>query len=54
MRFTWPDSKALILKSGKELITSFVAAAMVVAMGFAIGSTISGFGPGPLATVQRC
>ena len=40
MRFTWSDSKALILKSGKELITSFVAAAMVVAMGFAIGSTI--------------
>jgi uncharacterized protein (DUF305 family) len=38
MRFTWPDSKALILKSGKELITSFVAAAMVAAVGFAIGS----------------
>jgi uncharacterized protein (DUF305 family) len=38
MRFTWPDSKALILKSGEELITSFVAAAMVAAVGFAIGS----------------
>jgi uncharacterized protein (DUF305 family) len=38
MRFTWPDSKALILKSGKELITSFVAAAVVAAVGFAIGS----------------
>ncbi len=48
MRFTWPDSKALILKSGKELITSFVAAAMVVAMGFAIGSTILASAQDPL------
>ena len=38
MRFTWPDSKAPILKSGKKLITSFVAAAVVAAVGFAIGS----------------
>src|SRR5579862_6468064 len=38
MRFTWPDSKALIFKSGKKLITSFVAAAVVAAVGFAIGS----------------
>ena len=35
MRFT---SKALILKSGKELITSLVTAAAVTAVGFAIGS----------------
>ena len=48
MRFTWSDSKALILKSGKELITSFVAAAMVVAMGFAIGSTILASAQDPL------
>src|ERR1700752_1755021 len=34
MRFTWLDSKALILKSRKELITSLVAAAMVIAVGF--------------------
>jgi YVTN family beta-propeller protein len=38
MRLTWPDSKALILKSGKELITSFVAAAVVALVGIAIGS----------------
>ena len=38
MRFTWPDSKALILKSRKELITSLVAAGAVTAVGFAIGS----------------
>jgi len=36
MRFTWLDSKALILKSRKELITSLVAA-VVTAVGFAIG-----------------
>jgi YVTN family beta-propeller protein len=38
MRFTWLDSKALILKSRKELVTSLVAAAVVTAAGFAIGS----------------
>src|SRR6201984_3707437 len=38
MRFTWLDSKALILKSRKELIASLVAAAVVTAAGFAIGS----------------
>jgi YVTN family beta-propeller protein len=38
MRFTWLDSKALILRSRKELITSLVAAAVVTAGGFAIGS----------------
>ncbi len=38
MRFTWPDSKALILKSRKELVTSLVAAAVVTAVGFAFGS----------------
>src|SRR5246500_1734615 len=37
MRFTWLDSKAVILKSRRELITSFVAAAVVTAVGFAIG-----------------
>ena len=39
MRFTWPDSKALIVKSGKELITSFIATAVVAAVGFGVGST---------------
>jgi multidrug efflux pump subunit AcrA (membrane-fusion protein) len=38
MRFTWLDSKAPILKSRKELIASLVAAAVVAAAGFAIGS----------------
>src|SRR6201987_184387 len=38
MRFTWLHSKALILKSRKELVTSLVAAAVVTAAGFAIGS----------------
>jgi uncharacterized protein (DUF305 family) len=38
MRFKWLDSKALILKSRKELVTSLVAAAVVTAAGFAIGS----------------
>src|ERR1700741_2486478 len=38
MRFTWLDSKALILKSRKELVSSLVAAAVVTAAGFAIGS----------------
>jgi YVTN family beta-propeller protein len=38
MRFKWLDSKALILKSRKELITSLVAAAVVTAGGLAIGS----------------
>ncbi len=38
MRFTWLDSKAQILKSRKELITSLIAAAVVTAVGFAIGS----------------
>jgi uncharacterized protein (DUF305 family) len=38
MRFTWLDSKALILRSRKELITSLVEAAAVTAVGFAIGS----------------
>ena len=38
MRFTWLDSKALILKSRKELVTSLVAAAVVTAAGFTVGS----------------
>jgi uncharacterized protein (DUF305 family) len=38
MGITWLDSKALILKSRKELITSLIAAAVVTAVGFAIGS----------------
>jgi uncharacterized protein (DUF305 family) len=38
MRFIWLDSKALILKSRKEFVTSLVAAAVVTAAGFAIGS----------------
>jgi uncharacterized protein (DUF305 family) len=38
MRFKWLDSKAPILKSRKELVTSLVAAAVVTAAGFAIGS----------------
>jgi YVTN family beta-propeller protein len=38
MRFKWIDSKARILKSRKELITSLVAAAVVTAGGLAIGS----------------
>jgi len=38
MKFKWLDSKALILNSGKELVTSLVAAAVVTAAGFAIGS----------------
>src|ERR1700758_5569981 len=38
MRFRCLDSKPLILKSGKELVTSLVAAAVVTAVGFAIGS----------------
>jgi uncharacterized protein (DUF305 family) len=38
MRFTWLDSQALILKSRKVLITSLVAAVVVTAVGFAIGS----------------
>src|ERR1700739_3316534 len=38
MRFTWLDSKAPILKKRKELIASLVAAAVVAAAGFAIGS----------------
>src|ERR1700751_5482932 len=38
MRFTWLDSKALVLKTRKELVTSLVAAAVVTAAGFAIGS----------------
>jgi uncharacterized protein (DUF305 family) len=38
MRFKWLDSKALILKSSKELVTSLVAAAVVTAAGFAMGS----------------
>jgi YVTN family beta-propeller protein len=45
MKFTWLDSKALILKSRKELVTSLVAAAVVAAAGFAIGSA-------PLASAQ--
>ena len=46
MRFTWLDSRALILKSRKELVTSLVAAAVVTAAGFAIGSA-------PLASAQE-
>jgi uncharacterized protein (DUF305 family) len=38
MRFKCLDSKALILKRRKELVTSLVAAAVVTAAGFAIGS----------------
>src|SRR5580700_8256542 len=38
MRFKWLDSKTLILKSRKELITSLVVAAVVTAGGLAIGS----------------
>jgi len=38
MRFKWLDSKALILKSKRELVTSLVAAALAIAAGFAIGS----------------
>ena len=38
MRLKCPDSKALILRSRKELVTSLVAAAVVTAAGFAIGS----------------
>src|ERR1700740_3614067 len=38
MRFTWLDSKAVILKSRRELITSFVAAAGVTPVGFSLGS----------------
>src|SRR5260370_15419729 len=38
MRFKWLGSKALILKSRKELVTSLVAPAVVTAAGFAIGS----------------
>jgi uncharacterized protein (DUF305 family) len=38
MRFKCLDSKAMILKSRKELVTSLVAAAVVTAAGFAIGS----------------
>src|ERR1700760_1956872 len=38
MRFKWLDSKSPLLKSGKELVTSIVAAAVVIAAGFAIGS----------------
>jgi uncharacterized protein (DUF305 family) len=45
MRFKCLDSKALILKRRKELVTSLVAAAVVTAAGFAIGSA-------PLASAQ--
>jgi hypothetical protein len=38
MSFTWLEFRALILKSRKELVTSLVAAAVVTAAGFAIGS----------------
>src|ERR1700751_1012143 len=38
MRFKWLASKALILKSRKELVTSLVAAAVVTTAGFAVGS----------------
>src|ERR1700758_3296417 len=38
MRFRCLGSKALILKSRKEFVTSLVAAAVVTAVGFAIGS----------------
>lgn len=38
MRFKWLGSKALILKSRKEVVTSLVAAAVVAAAAFAIGS----------------
>jgi hypothetical protein len=38
MRFKCLDSKAEILKSRKEVVSSLVAAAVVTAAGFAIGS----------------
>src|ERR1700740_2241562 len=38
MRFKCLDSKAPILKSRKELVTSLVATTVVTAAGFAIGS----------------
>jgi uncharacterized protein (DUF305 family) len=38
LRFKLLDSKALILKSRKELVTSLVAAVVVTAAGFTIGS----------------
>jgi hypothetical protein len=38
MRFTWLGSKALILKSRRESLTSLVSAVVVAAAGFAIGS----------------
>jgi uncharacterized protein (DUF305 family) len=38
MGFAWLDSKALIFKSRKELITPLIAAAVVTAVGFTIGS----------------
>lgn len=38
MGFTWLGSKALVLKSRKELLTSLVSAAVVAAAGFAIGA----------------
>src|ERR1700761_8885292 len=38
MRFKCLDSKALILRRGKELVTSLVSAAVLTAAGFAIGS----------------
>ena len=54
MRFKWLDSKTLILKSRKELVTSLVAAAVVTAAGCRHRFGLSSFGPGPLATAQRC
>jgi len=53
MRFTWLVPNALILKIRKALITSLVAAAMVTAVGVAIGSATSRFDPGPLAAARR-
>ncbi len=38
IRFTWLDSKAMILKSGKDLIKLLVASTVVAAVGFSIGS----------------
>jgi uncharacterized protein (DUF305 family) len=38
MRFKCLDSKVLILRRGKELVTSLVSAAVLTAAGFAIGS----------------
>jgi uncharacterized protein (DUF305 family) len=38
MKFKWLDSKVLILKNRKELVTSLVAAAVLTAVGFDIGS----------------